>query len=238
MKDRLERIPTGLIRKLLICACLVVAAVSAGWLWPGGERAAAGGYPGPLIRFHVIANSDSPADQALKLKVRDAVVQSMTPVLAGAGDIEEARGRVDASMDLIKAAATGVLRENGCRYPVEVMRGSYEFPQKTYRVKRGDNGETAELTLPAGNYEAVRVVIGSGRGANWWCVLFPPLCFVNPDQELPAGVTDDQEKIPADVPAFKYIPANPEMTEGGPAIKYRFKLVDWYRQVRDRIPIF
>ncbi|MCL6479459.1 MAG: stage II sporulation protein R [Peptococcaceae bacterium] len=232
MKNRLKRVTTGLIRKILICACLAAAAFAV-WPGPGGEEAAAAGYQGQLIRFHVIADSDSPADQALKLKVRDAVVRRMTPVLAGVGDIEEARARVDASMDIIKAEAAGVLRENGCRHPVEVMRGRFEFPQKTYRVRRGDNGETVELKLPAGNYEAVRVVIGSGKGANWWCVLFPPLCFVQPDREPPAGVSDDREKNQAGVPAFKYIPVDPGMAEVKPAVEYRFKVVDWYHKIRN-----
>lgn len=213
-----------------ICAAAIAAGVAAGGFWPGDEGALAAGYPGSVIRFHVIANSDSPADQALKLKVRDAVVRSMTPVLADVRDIGEARTRVDDNLDLIRAAATRVLWENGCSQPVKVMRGSYEFPQKTYRIS-GDGGETADLTLPAGEYEAVRVIIGSGKGANWWCVLFPPLCFVNPVEEKPpAGPGKEREKSPAEIPAFKQDRIAPEKAEAVPAVEYRLKMVELFRE--------
>ncbi|MCL6610785.1 MAG: stage II sporulation protein R [Peptococcaceae bacterium] len=221
-------------RFLYICAvAAAIAAAAAGLRAEGAGWAPAVG-DSSLIRFHVIANSDSPADQALKLKVRDAVIREMTPVLAGVDDAGEARTRVDASLGLIKAAAERAVAENGYGYPVEVMRGNYDFPEKTYRVRIGNEGEARDLTLPAGRYEAVRVVIGSGRGANWWCVLFPPLCFVGPAEEnLPAGDPDRKDGVPVEAPAFRYAPERPEMAECGAAVQYRFKLVDWYKKIRN-----
>ncbi|ACV61954.1 stage II sporulation protein R [Desulfofarcimen acetoxidans DSM 771] len=128
-----------------------------------------------LIRFHVIANSDTEADQTLKLKVRDKVVRAMTPSFSQAGNVDEARVVVKENLSLIKSVASQEIAREGKDYPVQVSLGNYMFPTKTY----------GNLTLEAGEYEAVRVVIGEGKGANWWCVLFPPLCFVDfsADQE-------------------------------------------------------
>lgn len=220
------------LRKFIyIFIFMAIAAAAVVCLWAGGDVAPAAG--GPVIRFHVIANSDSPGDQALKLKARDAVIQAMAPVLADAGDIEEARARVDANLDLIRATAARALWENGCSHQVRVLRGNYDFPEKTYRICM-NGGETADLIFPAGEYEAVRVIIGGGKGANWWCVLFPPLCFVNPAQENPSGQRDlKPEKDPAEIPAFRYDQVMPEKAGTAPAVEYRLKVVEWYRQVRD-----
>ncbi len=220
--------------KILICIFTVAAAaIAPAWLIrPEAEGVAAAGHPGSLIRFHIIANSDSPEDQALKLEVRDAVVQAVAPALEGAGDIRQARERVDESLDLIKATATRVLRENGCDQTVGVMRGNYDFPGRTYQVNYGD-GKAADLNLPAGRYEAVRVVIGGGGGSNWWCVLFPPLCFVNPSQD--PGHSAAKGDL-AGIPAFGHGPEGPEgngRAGAVPPVEYRLKVLEWYRQIRD-----
>ncbi len=122
-----------------------------------------------LIRFHVIANSDSDRDQALKRRIRDRIVQRMSPEFSKAGSLTEAREIVKAHLQDIKQIATKEVSSWGEQYPITVQLGRFDFPIKTY----------GKITLPAGNYEAVRVVIGQGQGANWWCVLFPPLCFVD-----------------------------------------------------------
>lgn len=122
-----------------------------------------------LIRFHVIANSDNELDQAMKLRVRDLIVQKMTPEFAKADNLTEARAIAKAHLAEIEAITAQEIKAWGKNYSVSVQLGRYDFPAKTY----------GELTLPASNYEAVRIVIGQGRGANWWCVLFPPLCFVD-----------------------------------------------------------
>jgi stage II sporulation protein R len=191
---------------------------------------------GSLIRFHVIANSDSYADQALKLKVRDEVVGAMRPSLREAGSIEEARKIVDGHIDFMAATAAGAVRVNGFSYPVRVTHGNYQFPEKTYRIDREGGGQE-DITLPAGDYEAVRVVIGEGKGANWWCVLFPPLCFVNPPEEKRGGENSppgpDGDKPPADAPpAFRYDYIEPGVAAAQPTVEYRFKVVEWYQQLR------
>ncbi|SHF24323.1 stage II sporulation protein R [Desulfofundulus australicus DSM 11792] len=135
--------------------------------------------PDHLIRFHVMANSNSPADQALKLRVRDVLVQAMTPYFQQAGSVEEARAIARDKLDYMEQLARQTIRESGADYPVAVSLGRYHFPARTYHVAGAGPGAIHDLILPAGEYEAVRVVIGKGAGANWWCVLFPPLCFVD-----------------------------------------------------------
>lgn len=127
-----------------------------------------------LIRFHVIANSDRLEDQTLKLHVRDVIVNEMRERFRHASSRQEAEEVLIKSMNEIKTVAEEQIKREGKDYQVAVMMGDYVFPTKTY----------GDLTLPAGNYHAVRVVIGEGKGKNWWCVLFPPLCFVDSVETL------------------------------------------------------
>ncbi|MCL1790524.1 MAG: stage II sporulation protein R [Peptococcaceae bacterium] len=127
--------------------------------------------PENLIRFHILANSDSEADQELKYAVRDAVVALVGPRLAVLNDLDEARRELGAVEDMILDCAEEVIRQHGFSYPIALIWEEREFPMRAY----------GNVILPAGKYEAVRILIGEAEGANWWCVLFPPLCFV---QEL------------------------------------------------------
>lgn len=135
-----------------------------------------------LIRLHVVAHSDSLPDQALKYSVRDAVVEAMTASLVNVKEIDEAREIVQANLDYINEVAVEEVRACGFEYPVKVITGQYQFPDRTYAPSLVDHGGVQTLFLPQGEYEAVRVVIGDGEGANWWCVLFPPLCFASTGQ--------------------------------------------------------
>lgn len=122
-----------------------------------------------IIRFHVIANSDTTEDQALKLKVRDEVLNYISPKLKDSKDIQESRKILEENNEVIKEIARKVIKENGYKYEVVTMLSHENFPVKSY----------ANITLPQGNYEAYRIIIGSGEGHNWWCVMFPPLCFTD-----------------------------------------------------------
>lgn len=169
---RCPRIVAGTVAAALL---LIGAAF---WYW--GGQAVRAYNPENLIRFHVIANSDTEEDQALKIKVRDAVIEEMTPRLKGVHDVSEARVRVRENLDLIQDVAARTVKESGKDYPVRVYYGHFDFPEREY----------GSLKVPAGNYEAVRVVIGEGRGRNWWCILFPPLCFVSAQQgAVPAAAS-------------------------------------------------
>lgn len=134
-----------------------------------------------LIRFHVIANSDNEDDQKLKLKVRDAVLDYLYPSLNKSKSLAETREIIREKMDNVKAIAEDILKKNNYQYDVNVMLSRENFPEKAY----------GNIVLPQGNYEAFRIIIGNGQGHNWWCVMFPPLCFVD---ETKAAVEYDKTK--------------------------------------------
>ena len=133
-----------------------------------------------LIRFHVLANSDSPEDQELKLKVRDKVIDAMSGDLEISKNADETRDILINNLDKIKAVAEEEIYKNGQNYGVRVYLGEYKFPTKRY----------GSVVFPAGRYEALRVEIGDAGGQNWWCVMFPPLCFV----DVKHGLTDEKTK--------------------------------------------
>lgn len=122
-----------------------------------------------IIRFHVIANSDGELDQNLKLKVRDEVLKYIQPLLKDSYDINQSREILKEKDEKIIEIAKKVIAENGYDYKVETTLTKENFPVKTY----------GNITLPQGEYEAYRIIIGSGEGHNWWCVMFPPICFVD-----------------------------------------------------------
>jgi len=124
---------------------------------------------GSVVRLHIIANSDEPADQELKLKVRDAILAHMQEKYPNGADRDEAAEYLKNSLPIIKSIASDVVRENGKNEPVNVKYGVYAFPTREYEG----------LTLPAGMYEAVRVELGEAKGQNWWCIMFPPLCVAD-----------------------------------------------------------
>lgn len=131
-----------------------------------------------VVRLHVVANSDSEADQALKLKVRDAVLEEVTPLLAGL-DRQEALKTLEQELPQIAQIAAGVVGEEGYDYPVAASVREEAFPTKRYD----------DFALPAGDYTALRVALGEGDGQNWWCVVFPPLCMSSVEEVAaqPAG---------------------------------------------------
>lgn len=135
-------------------------------------------HPG-IIRLHVVANSDSPEDQALKLKVRNEIIRFMeeSHPQEGQADIETARAYITDNIDRIEEISNRVIRESGFDYPAGAALTVTYIPQKSYE----------DLTLPAGNYEALKVTLGRGDGQNWWCVIFPQLCLI--------GEKDGSEKI-------------------------------------------
>ena len=119
-----------------------------------------------VVRLHVIANSDEEADQELKLKVRDQIIGRATEILEASVDRNDAAQRLSAALPELRSAAAEEIAAQGYEYDVTASLEETEFPTKEY------DG----FTLPAGEYLALRVVIGEGQGHNWWCVVFPPLC--------------------------------------------------------------
>ncbi len=122
-----------------------------------------------FIRLHVLANSDKEFDQNLKLKVRDRIIKETKGIFNESTDFYGAKEDIENNLEKIKMCAEDEIKRNGFNYPVSVKIGKSEFPTKEY----------GDLVLPMGEYEALRVEIGKAEGQNWWCVLFPPLCFVD-----------------------------------------------------------
>lgn len=120
-----------------------------------------------VLRLHVIANSDYLSDQAVKMKVRDEVISLMNSKFASVSDEAEARRIAGDNLEEIEKTAAKTLAASGYDYPVHATLGPYNFPTRFY----------GKEIFPAGEYTAVRVVLGEGQGQNWWCVLFPPLCL-------------------------------------------------------------
>lgn len=119
------------------------------------------------LRFHIIANSDSTEDQELKLKVRDDLLENTAVLFEKAESKSEALELCRNNEDVIKEYVQKVIKEHGYNYTVEVKTGKAFFPTRTYE----------KYTLPAGKYDALKVIIGEGEGKNWWCVMFPSLCL-------------------------------------------------------------
>ncbi len=133
-----------------------------------------------VFRLHVIANSDSEEDQALKYKVRDSLLTYMNSICENSSSKEEAISVVEKNKDIFEQIAINTIKEEGYSYPVTINIGNFEFPTKNY----------GDISLPAGYYDALRVEIGEAKGQNWWCVMFPPLCFV----DISSGVVPEESK--------------------------------------------
>jgi stage II sporulation protein R len=137
--------------------------------------------PEESIRLRILANSDAPMDQWLKREVRDAIVEQMNEWVTGPEDIEDARVLIDSRLSELHALVGEVIQRSGFSYDHQVELGVVPFPTKMYGA----------VVYPAGDYEALRVTIGSGEGQNWWCVLFPPLCFVDVTTGEAVAATSD-----------------------------------------------
>lgn len=223
---------------LLICILLYSI-----WMITGNQRELSND---DFIRFHVIANSDSEEDQALKLAVRDGVltkinndlvqetmarelteyqaseaaVMSWTDADSGntrvSLNLEQSRKYIQENLDEIEATAERIVRENGYQYPVKAELGVRWIPKKTY----------GNIIFPSGNYEALNLTIGNGEGHNWWCVLFPPLCLIGaepPDDEKLAA--EEQELYKEILLDDKYEPLT-EKREKPTTLKLKFKTLE------------
>lgn len=127
------------------------------------------GYKDEIIRFHIRANSDKEEDQELKLKIRDEILKEMGEKFKDTVDLDESRKIIMANMDEMKTITENVIQKEGEDYSVDITLGQDNFPTRKY----------GNLVFPAGDYETLLITLGEGSGQNWWCVMFPPLCFVD-----------------------------------------------------------
>lgn len=185
----------------IACITLLLTAIL-GWAY--GAAVTSGDYTkAGIVRLHVLANSDTDEDQALKRKVRDAVIDYMKPYMLSSTNRSQAEQILAEHMPVVQEIARQIVQNNGFDYPVRVELGQHLFPTKTY----------GELALPAGNYQALRVLIGNAEGQNWWCVLFPPLCFVDVTNSL--AISAHTQQINDDI--------NKQQTP-----EIRFKVWEWW----------
>lgn len=170
-----------------------------------------------ILRLHVIANSDSKEDQELKYKVRDNILNYMNSLCINISTKEEAIAQLNTYLDDFKKIAKQTITENGYDYDVNVKIGNYDFPQKKY----------GDIILPCGNYDALRVEIGNSAGQNWWCVMFPPLCFV----DVSSGVVPDESKelLENSLNSEEYMLINETKSSD---IEFKFKIIEIFQKVK------
>lgn len=155
---------------IFILAATIMLVIAGGRLYSDSEeRQLQKGIASNIIRFHVRAESDSKEDQWLKLQVKEAVMAYISPVLSKSQSVDESRQLLYNESENIRNVAAATLRSLGDESDVNVYFENCYFPMKTY----------GDMTFPPGEYEAFRVDIGEAQGKNWWCVLYPPLCFVD-----------------------------------------------------------
>ena len=166
-----------------------------------------------VVRLHVLANSDSGEDQALKLQVRDVVLERATAILEQSADRREAESCLRGQLLELERIAEEEIAAEGYDYPVTVNLENADFPTKEY------DG----FTLPAGEYLALRVIIGEGQGRNWWCVVFPPLCTAAsadvPASALAAGFSEEEVRL---------------ITEESQGYVLKFKAVEWWETLKEK----
>ena len=195
-------------KKILICTFIILALSLIVGLFPvHGESE----IYDTVVRLHVLANSDTSEDQALKLKVRDEVIRTVTPAIEDCKTQAEAIAAIENIIPDIEDAATRVVKSEGYEYSVSVLLGEEYYPTKAYET----------CAFPEGKYVSLRVLLGEGEGQNWWCCLFPPLCL--------SAATDDGGKSNED--AFISVGLNAEqykiVTETeNPKYKARFKILE------------
>ena len=164
-----------------------------------------------LVRLHVVANSDSQEDQDLKLQVRDAIVQQLNGVMGELDSAQAAKAFLTEHLGELQETANRVLQEAGSHLKAQVSLALEEFPTRVYDT----------FQLPAGLYEALRVTIGAGEGHNWWCVVFPPLCFSSVSEQsetaLRSGLTEDDLAL---------------LTGEDQGYVFRFQCLEWFGQLK------
>lgn len=174
-------------------------------------------YKEKLIRFHVIANSDSKEDQELKLRVRDKIIAYLSPKLEKSKSIEETKTIIEKNINDIKEIASDEIKENSKSYTVSANLGYSNFPTKKY----------SNIVLPAGNYKALKIVIGEGKGKNWWCVMFPPLCFVDINHGITDKKTEKNLKKVLTKEEYSMV-----VVDNSNSVKLKFKLVEVIEKVK------
>jgi stage II sporulation protein R len=201
-------------KKLLIIEIALFVGIAAALLWGIGAVRTQQEISDKVVRLHVVANSDSEEDQALKLRVRDAILARTTALLEASDDRSEAEGLIRGQLLELEDIAVREITAAGYDYSVEARLAELDFPTREYE----------SFTLPAGNYLALQVVIGEGEGKNWWCVVFPPLCTAAaaevPASALAAGFSEEEVRL---------------ITEEDRGYVLKFKTLEWLEMLKEKL---
>ena len=168
-----------------------------------------------IFRLHIIANSNSEEDQNLKYKVRDNLLQYMNKICKNCSSKDEVIKIVYLNQDNFKAIAEETIKKEGFTYPVKIEIGNFEFPTKSY----------GDISFPAGYYDALKVNIGDSLGHNWWCVMFPPLCFVNTNTGLLP--TESKETLQKNLSEEEYSIISDSENNN---ISFKFKILEFFKK--------
>lgn len=166
-----------------------------------------------ILRLHVVANSDSEEDQALKMKVKETIVTYLRGVMGDAISVEEARAGIQKRLPEIEELAREKMQMEGYDYDAEARLGQCYFPVKEY----------GDLTFPAGDYEALKVNLGKSVGKNWWCVMYPTLCFVDSTYQIVPE--SSKEKLKTNLTEEEYN----SLLNGGDSVQYSSRFIEWIR---------
>lgn len=168
-----------------------------------------------VFRLHVIANSDEEKDQNLKYQVRDALLSYMNEICANCQTKQEAIALVEENKNTFEKIAQDTIQKEGYSYPIAIKIGNFEFPTKHY----------GDVSLPAGFYDALRVEIGEAKGQNWWCVMFPPLCFV----DISSGIVPEESKevLEENLTEEEFALVSEHSDS---KIQFKFKLLEFFHQ--------
>lgn len=169
-----------------------------------------------VFRLHVLANSDSDQDQQLKLKVRDALLSYMNTLCSDCNTKEEAITIANEHKDDFQKIAENTIIENGYNYSIKIKINNFYFPTKSY----------GDISLPAGYYDALRVEIGEAKGQNWWCVMFPSLCFIDISSGIVSSEGKEKLENNLDTESYELISEN----QTSPEFKLKFKLLEVFSQ--------
>jgi len=166
-----------------------------------------------VVRLHIIANSDDEEDQSVKLKIRDRLLNELSPELSGAKDVKESKKLIGKNLRKVEAIANDEIKKNNLNYTAYAYMGKSRFPTKYYN----------NLAFPCGEYTALKVVLGKGEGHNWWCVMYPPLCIVDGDTVM-SGENSDMLKDSLSEESAEII-SNDD-------VQIKFKIVELFQSIQ------
>lgn len=168
-----------------------------------------------ILRLHVVANSDSEEDQALKMEVKESIVTYLRGIMGDAKSVEEARLEIQKRLPEIEDLAREKMKMEGYDYEADAVLGKCYFPVKEY----------GDMTFPAGEYEALKVNLGKSAGKNWWCVMYPTLCFVDSTYQIVPETS--KEKLKENLTEEEYN----SLLDGGDNVQYSSRIIEWIQNV-------